>query len=97
MKWDKIDIMFPRGGIAIGNQYLNKNDILQLDKVETSLLHYARDMVTQEEKIVYYSNGNMDRYYVYNIYPPDQPENRSTLNDYGQKILNSVNGVQGRY
>lgn len=98
MDWDKIDLMFPDGEVTLFNGVtLSKEEILKLKKIETSLSYFAKNMVIAEERLVYYSNGNMDRYYFYNIYPPNQIENRSTLNEYGQKILNDANGVKGFY
>lgn len=92
MSWTKIDEMFPYGGIYTEKGFLSNKEILALnpEKLEGTWYYQAKDMLTKREKIIYFSNGNLIRYYDYNIYPKDQIEGVSILNDFGQKIFNDA-------
>lgn len=92
MAWEKINEMFPDGGTYsdngwITNEYIKANNLKQ---VELTLLKPVREMIQQKEKIIWYNDGRMDRFYTYDVFPYHNIDNIPLFNIYGQKIYNDL-------
>lgn len=90
--WEKINKIFPEGGIDIGGEYLTNDAIKNshLDSIVTNIFKPVRSMLEYQIEYTYYSNGNMIAKTVYNVFPPDMIDGIPLLNVYGQKILNDI-------
>lgn len=89
MAWEKINEMFPRGGLYISdNQWLSNEEILNSDLDYIDAIYYKRirSSLENEEHMVYYPNGDMDRYYTYMALPYNPVGGVSLFNAYGSKI-----------
>ena len=90
MSWEKINEMFPYGGTVTNDGYKSIDDIILNDyeKLELDVMKPSRDTIEFEEKIIWYSNGNMDRYFTYSVLPYNNIDNIPLLSFYGQKVYN---------
>lgn len=90
--WEKIDEMFPLGGLDIGGEYLTNDAIKNsnLNSIVTNIFKPVRSMLEYQIEYTYYSNGNMIAKTIYNVFPPKMVDNTPLLNVYGQKILNDI-------
>lgn len=97
MAWEKINEMFPSGGTNSTMGYLTNEQIvaMNLPKVELIVMRPVRNMLDYREKLVYYPNGNMDRYYIESVFPYENIDGTPLLNIFGQKVLNNI--MEGKY
>lgn len=90
MSWESVNIMFPHGGTQSDIGYLTTEQIRinDLEKVELTLNTPTRRMIANTEKLIWYPNGDMDRFYIYNPYPEKSINGKYGFNIYAQKAYN---------
>lgn len=87
MPWENIEKMFPTGGTPsdlgyLTNKYIKDNN---LPKVELTISRPVRNMIEYEEKLVYYPDGKLDRFYTYMVFPYRNVDGTPLLNVFAQK------------
>ena len=82
--------MFPYGGTITNDGYKSIDDIILNDyeQLELDIMKPSRETIEFEEKIIWYSNGNMDRYFTYSVLPYNNIDNIPLFSFYGQKVYN---------
>ena len=92
MAWEKVNEMFPHGGTHADNfdHYISIQEILDLNPEFLCLTLRApvRNNTASVEKLIWYADGDMNRFYTYNIYPFKSIENAHLFNILGQKAKN---------
>lgn len=99
MIWDKANIMFPDGKVPISGKYITIEELenSNCDTAGLVLNKPVKTMVENIEQIFYHIDGEIERYYLYNIYPGPYVDNKPLFNAYGQKIYNNLKGITGFY
>lgn len=91
MSWDKVNEMFPFGTIYTDEyEYITTTEIKKLNPEQLSLIlskPYC-EIEGHREKIIWYPNGNMDRYYTMSVFPYEPAGEYPLFNFFGQKIYN---------
>lgn len=93
MAWEKIDEMFPDDEVLTNqNGYITKKDIKDnnLPFIHLTLIKPVRSMRQNQEEIVWFPNGEMARYYSYNVFPQKCIDGKSLFNTYGQVVYNRL-------
>ena len=91
MAWEKINDIFPRGYAITNTGIITVDEILakNYDMIRLNVNSYCHDVLKSMEEIVWYSNGDMERYYTYNIFPRETVDNTPIFNGYGQIVFNN--------
>lgn len=91
-QWNKADKMFPFGYIFTDEYgFISTNELKKLNPEVLSLIltkPYHEVEGGLIEKIIWYPNGNMDRYYTKSVFPYEPIGGYPLFNFYGQKIYN---------
>ena len=90
MAWEKINEMFPDDYVVTPDGPMQKELFLQqnFDKISIKLSKPIRSAIEYEEQIIWYNNGDMDRFFTYSIFPYVNIDNQPLFNIYGQKVYN---------
>lgn len=91
MAWEKINEMFPRGYAITSNGTISVEDILfnNPENIKLNINSYCHNVLQSMEEIIWHSNGDMERYEFYNIFPRNTIDNTPLFNGYGQIIFNN--------
>lgn len=91
-RWQNADEMFPDGGLYLDGRWVSNRELqlMDIDEIPCYLMKPVRQMVEFEEALIYHSDGSMERYKTYSIYPPYIPDGIPCLNVYGQAVYNNV-------
>lgn len=86
-KWKHKKKMFPNKSNI--NNELTYDDLDNSDYsfVSSKMLKIARNMIIQEQEIIWNRNGTVERKNNYNVFPEDIPDNISALSCYGNRMV----------
>lgn len=90
MAWENIKKMFPSGYASSVYGNLSIEEIIEDDyeTIESYIITPARSMIENQEKVIFHSNGDMERYFIYSVQPRELIDGVPLLSVYGQKGLN---------
>lgn len=60
------------------------------NKYEKTTFAESNGIKIQQEDILTYEDKDVIRIKTYSLFPPEYPQEKSLMNEYGQKILNSL-------
>lgn len=89
MAWEKINEIFPYGFAVTDAGKFSNEEIIENNFKELSLTveNPCHDIVKYLEKIVWYENGDLERYYIYHVFPRDMIDNKPLFNAFGQMVF----------
>lgn len=94
MAWEKINEMFPHGGTHADDfdHFVTVQEIkdLNLPYICLTMRAPVRNNTASVERMTWYADGSMDRFYIYNIYPFQSIDNTHIFNILGQKAKNDL-------
>lgn len=93
-RWQNADEMFPEGGLYLDGKWVTNTQLqmMDIDEIPSFLMKPVRQMVEFEEALIYHSDGSMERFKTYSLYPPYLPDDISCLSVYGQAVYNNSVG-----
>ena len=90
MAWENKELMFPDGTIPTDSNLTLDDLIFQnIDVVSYDVFRMAREMIIQQEKLIWTKEGSFSRQEIYNVYQHPLPQGESALNVFGAKMLNN--------
>lgn len=92
MAWEKIKEMLLENDLPkVGYNSYDEIIINNPPYLEMDFYKKNQEMIEWEEKIFWYPNGNMQRFYTYHIFPHyGNVDNKPLLNIFAQQIYNNL-------
>lgn len=92
MAWDNLESMLAYGGNKFFGlpENVTAEDLNNVDKLEITSVKPVRSMTEYIQQIEYASNGDLQAYFTYSIFPGNHVDNIPLLNVYGQQVYNNL-------
>ena len=90
MSWEKINEMFPDGGVNIDGKFVTNEEIKNngTDSISFPMERTIRGATQEIKRHSYYPNGDYEVTLEYSVFPPNPIDGVPLLNAYAQKEFN---------